>query len=172
MGLSGMFVLPLYLLALGLVLLVASVAASRLGRWLGSGPGTAALLIIGFGLVLASTLLPDPDALRGVSSSGVCDTSRVGLIPLAKLDGLNEYSLNVALFVPLGLAVGMLPRGRRAGLVAVAAVSLPFIVEGIQLAATPLGRGCQTADVFDNLLGLGIGAAIGLSVSASRLLRR
>jgi glycopeptide antibiotics resistance protein len=91
----------------------------------------------------------------------VCDVSRVGLIPLRELTRVNEASLNVLLFVPLGLAVAMLPRTRGAALVALGAVALPFVVEGLQLVVTVLGRGCQTADVFDNLLGLAVGFALG-----------
>jgi glycopeptide antibiotics resistance protein len=150
-----------------LATIVATAVLSRpLARWLGCGRWVAALLVFGFGIVLAVTLVPDPAALRGVPSTGVCDTSRIGLIPLDQLLRPNEYSLNVLLFVPLGLAVGLLPHTRRAAMIALAAASLTFVVEAIQLVATGLGRGCQTADLFDNLLGLAIGAAVGALAGA------
>jgi hypothetical protein len=158
--------LPIYAAALGIAIAAAALLSPHMARWLGCRRGVAALLVFGFGFVLATTLVPDPDALRGISSTGTCDTSRVGLIPLRLLVRPNEYSLNVALFVPLGVAVGLLPRTRRAGIVALGAASLTFIVEAVQLVVTDLGRGCQTADLFDNLLGLAIGAVIGSVVAA------
>jgi hypothetical protein len=156
--------LPIYAVVLVITIVAAVILSRRLARWLGCGRGVAALLVFGFGFVLAATLVPDPDALRGIPSDGVCDTSRVGPIPLGQLLRPNEHSLNVALFVPLGVAVGLLPRTRRAAIVVLAAASLTFVVEGIQLVLTDLGRGCETADLFDNLLGLAIGALIGVVV--------
>jgi hypothetical protein len=154
-------VLVLYGSAFLATVVAALVLAPAVGRRLGARDGIAALLVFGFGLIVTVTLLPDGDALRGLPSSGVCDVSRVGLIPLRELTRVNEASLNVLLFVPLGLAVAMLPRTRGAALVALGAVALPFVVEGLQLVVTVLGRGCQTADVFDNLLGLAVGFALG-----------
>ena len=119
-------------------------------------------MVLGFGTVIAATLMPTSAALEGLSSSGVCDTSRLGIAPLGQLLDVSGTSLNVLLFVPLGVAVGLLPRNRRAGLVVLAAFSLTFVVEGVQLIATPLGRGCYTADIVDNTMGLAIGVVIGL----------
>ena len=34
---------------------------------------------------------------------------------------------------------------------------MPFLIEAVQLVATPLGRVCQSGDVVDNLTGLVIG---------------
>jgi hypothetical protein len=45
--------------------------------------------------------------------------------------------------------------------ITIAAVASPFVVEATQLLVTVLGRGCQTADIVDNLLGVAIGMAIG-----------
>ena len=47
-------------------------------------------------------------------------------------------------------------------LVVVAAIALPFAIEATQLLVPLLGRGCESADVVDNLIGLAIGLAIGL----------
>ena len=54
-----------------------------------------------------------------------------------------------------------MPRTRAAAAITLGALSLTFVVEGIQLTATVLGRGCQTADMVDNLLGLLIGIVVG-----------
>ena len=119
------------------------------------------LLLFGFGFVIAATLTPDAEAVAGVVANGICDVSRVGLAPVESLTRVSSASLNVLLFIPLGLAVGLLPRTRSAAMVTVVAFSLTFVVETIQLLMTVLGRGCQTADLFDNLLGLAIGIALG-----------
>jgi hypothetical protein len=158
----NLLVLTIYGSALLLTLIAAIGLAPALAHRLGTRRGVAALLVFGFGLVLTATLLPDGDALRGFGSDGVCDTSRIGLIPLGRLTRPNEESLNVLLLVPLGIAVAFLPRSRATVLIAIAAVSLPFVVEAVQLLVPALGRGCQTADLFDNLLGLAIGAVVGL----------
>ena len=86
----------------------------------------------------------------------------VGPPPLGLLRGLNDVSLNVALFVPLGFAIALLPRSRRSLAVLVAAIAFPFVIEATQALVTPLGRGCESADVVDNLLGLAAGLAAGV----------
>ena len=72
---------------------------------------------------------------------------------------------NILLFVPLGLTVGALPRKPTTAVVIVAAYALPFVIETIQLIAPAMGRGCQSADVIDNSIGLTLGLVIG-SVAA------
>lgn len=155
-------VLPLVAVALIATVVAVIVLGPRLARRLGTAESVARLLVFGFGFALSWTLLPDADGLRGLGSDGTCNTDRVGLIPWRELTTLNEHSLNVALFVPLGIAVGLLPMTRAAMLVAVAAVSLTFVIETVQMLVRALGRGCETADLFDNLLGLAIGVLIGL----------
>ena len=155
---------PLSLFALGIAVVLAVVLSPAVARRLRAPRVVAALLLFGFGLVMAATLVPDAAALEGVVSDGVCDLSRIGLAPLEELTRVTFTSLNVLLFVPLGLAVGLLPRTRSAAVVTLAAVSLTFVVEGIQLVVTVLGRGCQSADIFDNLLGLAIGMVLGVLV--------
>jgi hypothetical protein len=141
---------------------VVALAGSRAtAGWLGTRRSVGALLLFGFGLVMAATLVPTDAALEGASSDGTCDFSRVGLAHISEYTSVTFTSLNVLLFVPLGVAVGLLPRNRAAAIVTLAAVSLTFVVEAIQLTVTQLGRGCQTADMVDNLLGLAVGIAIG-----------
>lgn len=153
---------PLSALALA-VTFVGVIALSRpVADRLPARRAVGALLVFGFGLVISATLVPTAAALEGRFSDGVCDLSRIGLAPLRELTSVSFSSLNVLLFVPLGIAVGLLPRTPAAAAVALAAVSLTFVVETIQLLLPVLGRGCQAADMADNLLGLAIGAALGL----------
>ena len=160
---------PLFPITMVLIVIASVVLAPAVARRLGTGRAVAGLLLFGFGVVIAATLLPDRDALAGIASDRVCDLSRIGLPSIGQLTRINTTSLNVLLFVPLGLAVGLLPRSRPAVFIVVAALSLTFVVEGIQLFVNVLGRGCQTADMVDNLLGLAIGIMVG--VLARPLLR-
>jgi glycopeptide antibiotics resistance protein len=103
----------------------------------------------------------------GYSGSGVCDLSRLGPPRIDEWLLLGDPALNVLLFVPLGVAIAFLPRTRRtAGVVVVAAAS-PFVIELVQLAVKPLGRGCQSGDVVDNLMGLVLGILGGTAVIAA-----
>lgn len=150
--------------AFAVSLIVAIALSPAVAVRLGVRRPVAAALIVGFGLVVSATLMPTTSALQGNPSDGVCDLSRLSLPRPSELRWVTSASLNVLLFVPLGLAVGLLPRTRPAGIVALAAISLTFVVEGIQLVVTPLGRGCHSADIIDNLLGLAIGMIIGGAV--------
>ena len=78
---------------------------------------------------------------------------------------VNDTSLNVLLFIPLGTLIGVLPRSPYRVPILIAAIILPFAIEVLQLVISPLGRACQSADVFDNLLGLTLGLGAGLLVS-------
>jgi hypothetical protein len=169
---SFLRVMPFYGAALVLTMLAAVVLGPAVGRRLGTRGSVGGLLIFGFGVVLGATLLPDAQGLAGQATDGICDTSHVGLLSLRELITVNQRSLNVLLFVPLGLAVGMLPVSRPAVAITIAAISLTFVVEGIQLFVTVLGRGCQTADLFDNMLGLMIGIVVGVMARPLLGLRR
>jgi len=81
--------------------------------------------------------------------------------------GLDQRTLNVLLFVPaaifLVLAVGRWWSGvvlAPLGLAALAAYSLG--IELVQLQLARLDRACDVTDMVDNVLGAGIGFAIGL----------
>jgi hypothetical protein len=153
---------PLSVLAITLTLVVSLAASDALARRLHSKRSVAALLLFGFGFVLSATVVPTGAALEGEMSDGVCDFSRIGLASIDRLTRLNVTTLNVLLFVPLGVAVGLLPRTRQSLVVALAATSLTFVVELIQLLLPALGRGCETADMADNLLGLALGLFVGI----------
>ncbi|MGE2714589.1 VanZ family protein [Mycolicibacterium litorale] len=104
-------------------------------------------------------------------SPGRCDFGRIGPAPLSQYLHLGDTSLNLLLFIPLGLAVGLLGRSPATVRVLMAAVALPLAIEAVQSLAPMLGRGCQSRDVVDNLLGLGVGLAVGASLAAVRACR-
>jgi glycopeptide antibiotics resistance protein len=143
--------------------MVVGVAVSGwLARRIGSGRAVAWGLFVGFGLVFAATLTPLRDGLELGASVGTCDFQRVGIAPLDELFRIGDTSLNVLLFMPLGFALGLIPASRRRNVVLILAVATPFAIETWQLLLPVLARGCQSADVFDNLTGLFIGGIIGV----------
>ena len=100
-----------------------------------------------------------PDALR------TCDFSRTWLATPRDLGSTDDAVINILLFMPFGFAVGTIPASWRKVAVILLAAALPFAIEGTQLFAVPLARGCQAADVVDNLTGLVIGIVAGWPVS-------
>lgn len=160
---------PLAAVALLVTVIVALALGGAVARRLHTSWAVAALLLFGFGFVISATLMPTAAALDGHVSDGACDLRRLGLPPLRDLVQVTDSSLNVLLFVPLGIALGLLPRSRAAAVVTIAAVLLTFVVESVQLVLVGLGRDCQAEDIVTNLLGLGIG--IGLGALAGVLIR-
>lgn len=146
------------------------LAAARLSRSLAIGRAHAVALVVSIGIIVSATLTPLRGALTsGAVGSGVCDLSRIGPPPMRDLVGLTDTTLNLVLFAPLGAAIGLLPRTRwRAALLALAFAG-PFLIETIQLLAPVTARGCQSADVIDNLTGLVAGLIAG---TLWRILRR
>jgi glycopeptide antibiotics resistance protein len=160
--------LPWFLPAVVIWVAVALAVGGRVGRALGVRRAVSVALVVSLGIILSATLTPLRGALDfGAVGSGSCDLSRVGLAPLRGLLRLNETSLNVLLFVPLGVSIASLPRSRLKAAFVVAAIALPFAIETIQLLVPWLDRACESADVVDNLTGLAIGLAGG--VVAGRL---
>jgi hypothetical protein len=146
---------------------VALLFRDALGARIGVGRAMAAGLILSVGLIVAATLTPGVDPPHGGPG---CDLSRLRLPPFRDVSSLGEVSLNVLLFVPLGLVLGLLTRSRARMVLIAGAIALPIAIESLQLLVTPLDRACQSADVVDNLTGLGIGMAAG--VIAGRLRTR
>jgi glycopeptide antibiotics resistance protein len=162
---------PLFLPAFLVAVVAAVVLTPTVAPMLASRRRTTFLLILSIGLIGTATLTPLQSALEGlVTYPGTCDLRRFGLSDLI-FGGqrLNDARLNVLLFIPLGVAIGLLhPLRRKLVLFAIAALS-PIVIELMQLLAVKLGRGCQLADVVDNLIGLAIGFLLG--VVGSRMLR-
>jgi len=154
---------PWFLPVLVLGLLAAALSAARIARWARIQPIVAFLLVVSVGLIVAATLTPLETALAdGVASSGTCDMERASWAPLSMYLRPTGAALNVLLFIPLGMALGMLPRRRRWTTIAiVVGLVSPLVVEGTQLLVPALGRGCQAADVVDNTTGFLIGLLAG-----------
>ena len=120
-------------------------------------------MLMSFGIVILATLLPTDQALSSAETSFEwCDLARLTLPPPAELLAVTDTMRNVLLFVPLGLTLALLTGTRQRTMLIALAYALPFIIEATQLLLSPLGRGCQSADVIDNALGLSVGLAIGL----------
>ncbi len=118
-------------------------------------------LIMAFGVVLSATLTPSLDALEtGAQGSGTCDLRSLGLT-WWELTHLSDPSLNVLLFLPLGVAIGLCPRSPGKVVVLAIALILPMAIELTQLLIVSLDRECQSADVIPNMLGLVLGIAAG-----------
>lgn len=159
----GFNVLPWLIPGLVLSAMLGILAGRRVGRVFGTTPAVGWGLIVGFGLVISATLTPLRAGLDfDTPGIGTCDLSRFGVAPLRELLRIGDPSLNVLLFMPLGFALGLVPRSRRSVALAVVAVVAPLVIEIAQLVLPILGRGCQSADVFDNLTGLVLGWLIGI----------
>lgn len=151
-------------------LAVSVVAALVLGAWagrlVGGGSALGFALVLSLGLILSATVTPGLDALAGIGGSGACDLGRVGLPPRAELAWPREALLNILLFVPLGVAIGLCPPTRARAVLAAGAVGLPFVIEIVQKEVERLGRQCQSADVIDNLIGLAAGLVLAILLRA------
>ena len=143
-------------------LVVSLATCTYVGRALATSRTHGFALLMGIGLVLSATITPSREALRfGTQGSGLCDFSRIGLASWSELSHLDDASLNVLLFVPIGIAIGLCPRSPAKLSVLVSVLVLPIAIELIQLVAVPLGRECQSSDVVDNLVGLLLGLLTG-----------
>jgi VanZ family protein len=165
-------VLPWFLPGLAIAAVIALAVAGRVARRLRTKSWVAFLLVTSAGAVLAATIPPKEGGFSGrPPAAGRCDFGRVGLAPLSEYVHLGDTSLNLILFVPLGLAIGLLGRSPTTARVFAAAVVLSPAIEAIQSLVPMLGRGCQSQDVVDNLLGLGIGVVLGVLISVVRTVR-
>ena len=141
------------------------VLSRRIARALKVRRTVAMTLLLSLGLIASATLTPSREAVRfGTIGSGSCDLGRIGPASLAELLAFGDPTLNVLLFIPLGVVIGLFPASRRKVVLVVAALALPFAIETIQLLARGLDRACQSSDVSDNLTGLVIGLVVGLVV--------
>jgi glycopeptide antibiotics resistance protein len=153
---------PWFPAGMAITFVLGTILGGRVGRRLGVPAALGWVVIVSLGVVLAATLTPQREALEfGATSLRSCDFGRVGLAPLSAFRNLNDTSINVLVFIPLGVAIGLIPRSRIKAVVAVVAVLLPFGIETAQLLLPILDRGCQSADVIDNVTGLTLGFATG-----------
>ena len=159
---GSMTPLPWLLPGIVVSVIVGILFAIPLGRRLGARPVVAWGLVFSVGLIVSATLTPTyrPGDL-GIEHPTSCSFARLGLAPLLDMRYEGDAALNILLFIPLGLAIAFLPRSRFKAIAIVAAIAFPFAIEYIQLIAAPLGRGCESDDVIDNLTGLVVGLVVG-----------
>jgi VanZ family protein len=141
---------------------VSILASGAVGRWLRVRQSVAWLGLLSAGVIVASTLTPlDPGSVV-IRDVRVCEDFRTSLAPISEILRGSDATLNILLFVPLGLAIGLSPWSFRTLVVALLALASPFAIEALQFAVPPLGRGCETADIVDNVTGLVIGLVVGV----------
>jgi VanZ family protein len=158
---------PWFLPGMVVTIALSALVCTRIGRWIGADPVRTWWLLAGVGLVVVTTLTPQRDAVeRGAIGSGTCDLSRMWFAPLDFYRGANDSAENILLFVPVGIAIALLPSRMRRVAIA-AGVLLPIAIEALQRQVTVLNRSCQSADVVDNIAGLLIGLAIGAVLTLS-----
>lgn len=147
-------------------LVVSIVASGRVGAWLRIPRPLAIFLLFSLGMILVGTLTPlAADEVIPPELRDTCDFSRTWLATPADLATGGDVAINILMFMPFGFAVGTIPWSRRKAVVLLAAIALPFAIETVQLVFLQLGRGCQAADVVDNLTGLLVGVLAGVPVS-------
>ncbi len=142
--------------------LISAAVAGVVGRLLRLSGWVVFGLLASLGLVIAATLTPAAVSFLPPGHAATCEVGSWAMPPLGQLVYVNEASLNVALFVPLGVAVMLLPRPLQVTAAALWAVTVPWGVEFIQYLVPSLNRVCSTADISANLLGLVVGFGFGL----------
>ena len=144
--------LPLLIPVLAIGAVVSVVGYRPVARWLGCPRWSAGLLLASLAVIAAVVLTP-----QDVEASG---SPRVTVFAwLLALVG--NRGLNVAWFMPLGVAVMLVGSGRLRVIAVLAGFALPWVVEGVQWALEPLARGAQGQDVWDNSVGMLLGMGIG-----------
>lgn len=156
---------PLFWPGVLCALVPAALLNRPVGRLLRAHWVVGFLLLLALGGVVTLTLLPDtrgPFWENSRYAVQACVLDGAGPRPLSELLTATQSSLNVALFVPVGLAAALAGTRPRALLVLLGAVALPFAVEWVQYVVPALGRACDAQDVWDNLFGLALGGCAGL----------
>lgn len=156
--------LPWFLPGIAMFVVLALAIGRPLARLLVTRFSLACALVVALGIIVSATLTPLKGHFNVAAVGGTCDFSRMGLASLSDLLHIDDTSLNVLMFIPFGTAIGMLGRSPQRAALIVAAIALPFGIETTQLLVPALERGCQSADVFDNLTGLAVGLALGVLV--------
>lgn len=108
------------------------------------------LVAVGWFLVFALTLYPTPEDVVTAATSMWC-------LVCGEM-GLTDVALNVILFVPLGIGLGLLGVYRSRGIAAV--VLTTFTIEVLQLSVVS-GRDASLSDLITNSIGGGIGYLLG-----------
>lgn len=154
--------LPWFLPGFAVSVVIGYLVRHRAARFLGTSSLLGWAVVVSLGIVVSATLTPlHEGAFEGGTQAAGCDFSRVGLASLEDIIELGDTFLNILLFIPLGVALALLPRSRRKAWLMAVALAFPLVIETTQLIATPLDRACQSADVVDNISGLLFGFVVG-----------
>ena len=169
MSIGGTGVMVLGALAAGAVALLLVLATRRRLGTVSAVAGAGLLWsLVAIALVTLVPTRPDVGIVPADGRSESCSWDYGGPSGAAfEVLGLDQRTLNVLLFVPAGmflvLAVGRWWSGvvlAPLGLGALAAYSLAIELTQLQLAR--LDRACDVTDLVDNVVGAGIGFAIGV----------
>lgn len=147
-------------------IVVAVIVGLALRSTMGARAWLIAALIVSAALVIGLTLTPN----AGMEGSAFIDP-RSDRGPWGYLRQpeywlhLDSRTLNVALFIPLGLTLGLLARGAMRWVILAVGLALPWLVEGLQR-VLPFDRDPQSIDLADNSTGFLVGYLAGLLVIA------
>lgn len=160
---------PLALPGVVVACVLAVLVGPRVGRRLGATPLAGIALVASVGAVLALTLTPGRlEVPIDPGCEALADVPR-----LRQLFSItNEHGLNVLMLVPLGITIAAGFRGTPRLALLAAGAALPFAIEAIQYALPELQRVCTRWDVIENVVGLTIGAILGLVGAAVLAARR
>ncbi|MFE6872695.1 hypothetical protein ACFVFS_39905 [Kitasatospora sp. NPDC057692] len=159
--------LPMFWPGLLASLVPAALLNRPVGRLLRTHWAVGFVLLLALGGVATLTLLPEHPRPFWQ------DPSWAGVVHHCALDGLRlrppgewftsrQADLAVLMFAPIGLAAALTGSRRRAGAVLLGGAFLPFALEAAQYAVPALGRACDGQDALDSVLGLALGALLGL----------
>lgn len=148
------------------------VAGVVVGLWLhrrlGARAWLIAALIASVALVVALTLTPNAGGPDDAFTDPRPDKGAWGyLLAPQYWFHLDSRSLNVALFIPLGLTLALLTRGRVRWIILALGLAMPWLVEGLQ-SLLPFNRDPQVIDLVDNSTGFVVGWLLGYAVAAAR----
>jgi glycopeptide antibiotics resistance protein len=162
--------LPWFRPGVAISVVVSLALCGVVGRALGVRRAIAFALLLSLGIIVAATLTPRSSALDfGARGPASCDFSRIALASWGEILTFYDTGGNILMFIPLGAALGLLPRSRRKAAIVAGAIALPFAIEAVQLVVPWLDRACESADVVDNLTGLLLGLVAG--TLAGRIVR-
>ncbi|MBP0452746.1 MULTISPECIES: VanZ family protein [unclassified Kitasatospora] len=157
--------MPMFWPGLLCSLVPAALLNRPVGRLLRAHWAVAFVLLLALGGVVTLSLLPDTQGpFWEYSRFAVrhCTLTGARLRPPGEWMTSRQADLNILVFLPIGLAAALAGTKPRVVAVLAVAVALPFVVELAQYAVPAIGRACDMQDVADNLLGLALGAALGL----------
>lgn len=141
---------------------IAAGLAGPMRRALGSGWLVAFGLMASVGVIGAAMLTPSYWPITSTSARPACSLGPFAAPTAEALQTVNDVSLNVALYVPFGLACAVLPRLRQVAVAAAVGLMLAPSIEVAQGVLPELSRVCSGADIADNQLGFGAGLLFGL----------